>query len=421
MQSTAAKFHRLGHTIINSAIEADIVVINSCAVTAEAERKSRKAIRKIYRDNPQAKVVVTGCYAALKPEEVANKIGADLVVDNSNKDQLADIVDNELLPNSISVNSVETNDTVLFKRGMDRAFVKIQDGCRYSCAYCVVTIARGDERSRPENEIIDEINSLITQGINEVVLTGVHIGGYGSDTNSNLSTIVNHVLSETDIPRLRLSSLEPWDLSDDLFTLFKNDRLMPHLHLPAQSGSDAVLKRMRRRTTAQELLKKIEYARSNVKDIEITTDIIVGFPGETDQEWQETINFCKEANFSHIHTFAFSSRPLTKAAEMDNQIAKEIIKERSKELSIIATESKKAVLSKYIGRTLPVLWESKKEFASPGSNEGMRNTPENSEALFSGYTPNFLRVKANRNNIQKGTISDIIIVDIDGDELVGNN
>jgi threonylcarbamoyladenosine tRNA methylthiotransferase MtaB len=190
--------------------------------------------------------------------------------------------------------ATDPGETSLFTRGRQRAFIKVQDGCRYRCTFCIVTVARGEEASRAIQTVVNEINELHQQGITEAILTGVHLGGYGSDLGINLSDLIKAILAETDIPRLRLGSLEPWELPDDFFELFHNPRLMPHLHLPLQSGSDSVLRRMARRCKTEEFSAIVQQLRAKIPHFNITTDIIVGFPGETEQEWQESFNFIKQ-------------------------------------------------------------------------------------------------------------------------------
>jgi len=272
-------------------------------------------------------------------------------------------------------------ETSLFKRGRQRAFIKIQDGCRYRCTYCIVTVARGSERSRAVGDIVAEINNLTSQGIHEAVLTGVHVGGYGSDINSDLYELIKTILSETDLPRLRLASVEPWDLPDRFFELFSNPRLMPHMHLPLQSGSDGVLKRMSRRCKTEDFKRLIEYARSEIADFNVTTDVIVGFPGETEQEWQESMEFISAAEFSHIHIFSYSEREGTKAAGLANQVNNDIKKMRSVELHRLAAEMKRAYLQKHINKAFPILWE------------GSSNTEQTGTTRYFGYTPNFMRTQ----------------------------
>jgi threonylcarbamoyladenosine tRNA methylthiotransferase MtaB len=380
LETWAQAFQKSGHQITKQAEAAQLIVINSCAVTQDAARKSRQLIRRIHRDNPQAKLVVSGCYATLNEDEAASLLGVDLIVSNKDKDRLVEKALTELNMDSMPVFSTEPGEISLFTRGRQRAFVKVQDGCRYRCTFCIVTVARGEENSRPVQAVIDEINALHRQGITEVILTGVHLGGYGSDLGNNLSDLIKAILAETDIPRLRLGSLEPWELPDDFFQLFDNPRLMPHLHLPLQSGSDSVLRRMARRCKTEEFSAIVNQLRAKIPHFNITTDIIVGFPGETEQEWQESFDFIKRIGFGHIHIFTYSRRDGTKASSLPNQVNNEIKKQRSRELHGLAEQMKLEFMAENVGREFPVLWEGYSEPLADGR-----------QRVF-GYTPNYLRV-----------------------------
>ncbi len=380
LQTCAAEFQEYGYQVVNGLAEADIVVFNSCAVTQEAERKSRRAIRKYYRDKPDVKLVVTGCYATLSPGDVAEKLGVDLVVDNSQKDNLAKIVRDNFELATSSVHAAEANESVLFSRGKDRAFVKIQDGCRNSCAYCIVTVARGEERSRSSEDIIAEINKISSHNIKEIVLTGVHVGGYGSDIDSTLGDLIETILEQTSVPRIRISSLEPWDLTEKILGLFENKRLLPHMHLPLQSGSDSVLKRMGRKCDRDAYRRLIEKARDAIPEFTATTDIIVGFPGETEEEWQQTLEFVQEIGFSHIHIFSYSPRAGTRAAEMDDQVDPDQKKLRCKELERVAKKMRENVMRANQGNIFDVLFES----YSVNLNSH--------EKRYFGYSDNYIRV-----------------------------
>jgi len=396
LETWAQAFQKAGHQITREVNEAHVVIINSCAVTADAARKSRQLIRRTHRDNPTAKLVVSGCYATLNEDEAAQLMGVDLVVSNKNKDQLVEQTLSALNLDSMPAMSTEPGETSLFSRGRQRAFVKVQDGCRYRCTFCIVTVARGEEVSRPVETIIDEINSLHQQGINEFILTGVHLGGYGNDIESNLTDLIKEILQKTDIPRLRLGSLEPWELPEGFFSLFENPRLMPHLHLPLQSGSDSVLRRMARRCKTEEFSAMIQQARQQVKNFNITTDIIVGFPGETEQEWQDSFNFIKETGFGHIHIFTYSSREGTKAATLPDQLTNEIKKQRSKQLHVLAESMKQQFATENLNHQFEILWEGHKQ-----------ETGDNQHLVF-GYTPNYLRVAckvSNTENIENKIIS----------------
>ncbi|MCK5122494.1 MAG: MiaB/RimO family radical SAM methylthiotransferase, partial [Methylococcales bacterium] len=346
----------------------------------DATRKSRQLIRRIHRDNPHAKLVVSGCYVTLNEDEAAQLLGVDLVVSNKDKNQLVEQTLSLLNLDSMPAMATEPGETSLFSRGRQRAFIKVQDGCRYRCTFCIVTVARGEEVSRSVQTIIDEINSLHQQGINEAILTGVHLGGYGSDIDSNLSELIQAILDNTSIPRLRLGSLEPWELPSGFFSLFKNPRLMPHLHLPLQSGSDTVLRRMARRCKTEEFASMVEQARQQIKHFNVTTDIIVGFPGETEQEWQDSFNFIKKIGFGHIHIFTYSSREGTKAATLPNQLSNEVKKQRSKQLHELAESMKQQFIEENLGQEQAILWE------------GHKQALDNGKQLVFGYTPNYLRV-----------------------------
>ncbi len=396
LETWAQDFQKSGHKITHELNEAHIVIINSCAVTADAARKSRQLIRKIHRENPIAKLVVSGCYATLNQDEAAQLLGVDLVISNKEKNQLVELTLSMLNMESMPAMSTEPGEISLFTRGRQRAFVKVQDGCRYRCTFCIVTVARGEETSRSVQTIIEEINDLHRQGINEVILTGVHLGGYRSDCDSNLTDLIQSILAKTNIPRLRLGSLEPWELPADFFDLFKNPRLMPHLHLPLQSGSDAVLRRMARRCKTEEFANIVKQARQQIKNFNITTDIIVGFPGETEQEWQDSFDFIKSLGFGHIHIFTYSSREGTKAATLPNQVTHEIKKQRSKQLHQLAKTMKQQFIEKNIHQQFAILWEGKKQLL------------DNNEQLVFGYTPNYLKAAcqiSEQDNIENKIIS----------------
>ena len=380
LETWAQAFQAQGHAITREITAAQLVVINSCAVTQDAARKSRQLIRRIHRENPQAKLVVSGCYATLNADEAQTLLGVDLVVSNKDKANLVEKALHELTFETMPAMATEPAEIALFTRGRQRAFVKVQDGCRYRCTFCIVTVARGEEVSRSLADVIAEINALHAQGINEVILTGVHLGGYGSDNGENIVSLIQAILTQTEIPRLRLGSLEPWELNDDFFELFDNSRLMPHLHLPLQSGSDSVLRRMARRCKTGEYLQMIERLRSQIPHFNITTDIIVGFPNETDEEWQESFNFIKRCGFGHIHIFTYSPREGTKAATLPNPVPHEIKKQRSEQLHHLADEMKRHFHQQNIGQTFQVLWE------------GQREDLKNGKVRVFGYTPNYLRV-----------------------------
>ncbi len=374
LENWALEFQSAGHTLVNDVETAELTVLNTCAVTREAVRKSRKTINRLRRENPQGKLVVSGCFVSTGESGSAADLGVDMLVDNKDKASLvAKINDRWQIP-IMPEGATLPNESALFARNRQRAFIKIQDGCRYRCSYCIVTIARGDEQSRPVADIIDQINTLHSSGVNEVVLTGVHVGGYGSDIQSDLTTLVTQILTNTSIPRLRFASVEPWDLGEKFFTLFENNRLMPHMHLPVQSGSDTVLRRMSRRCHSTEFSSLVKQARAQNPLFNITTDIIVGFPGETDHEWQQTMDFVESVGFGHIHIFSYSQRDGTKAATMPDQIDDATKKLRSRQLHALAQQQKQEFLQAQTGGNASVLWES------PAGG------------FYFGYTENYSRV-----------------------------
>lgn len=379
LETWAQSFQQAGHQITSEVDAAQLVIVNSCAVTSDAARKSRNLIRRVHRDNPQAKLVVSGCYATLNENEAAELMGVDLVVSNQNKDQLVNKALAELNLSTMPTMSTEPGAIALFSRGRQRAFIKVQDGCRYRCTFCIVTVARGEEKSRPLQEILNEIKNLNDQGIQEFVLTGVHLGGYGSDLGLNLTDLIQAILDETSIQRLRLGSLEPWELSPAFFELLKNPRIMPHLHLPLQSGSDSVLRRMARRCKTEEFSAIVAKLREQNPDFNITTDIIVGFPGETEAEWQESFRFIQQTGFGHIHIFSYSERAGTKAATLPDKVPEHLKKQRSQQLHQLADALKLAFAQQQIGREYPILWEGSADAIDPSG-------------LTFGYTPNYLKV-----------------------------
>jgi threonylcarbamoyladenosine tRNA methylthiotransferase MtaB len=409
LESWARQFQQRGHRISADHEAADLIVVNTCAVTAEAVRKSRKLLRRTQRENPRAKLVVSGCFASLEGEALARERGVDLVVPNQDKDRLVEIATRELAIPSMPLTAMEAGTNPLFARGRQRAFVKVQDGCRYRCTFCIVTLARGEERSRPVLEVVDQINRLAAEGVREVVLTGVHLGGYGSESGSGLAQLIRAVLSDTDIPRVRMGSLEPWDLPDGFWDLFGHPRLMPHLHQPLQSGSDSVLRRMARRCRTDEFARLAAEARERVADFNLTTDIIVGFPGETEAEWRQTLEYVESVGFGHLHIFVYSPRAGTKAAALPDQVPEEIKKARSREIHELGRRMKRATLGAFVGRRLPVLVEGRFD-----GNDG---------GDWFGYTPSYLpvRVRTRAGEDPANRITEVLLerVNPDGETLIG--
>jgi len=408
VESWARSFQAAGHRVVASPERAQLVVVNTCAVTAEAARKSRKLVSGLHRRNPSAHLVVTGCFADLEPQAAAALMGVDLVVANRDKDRLVARATGELDLDAMPAMASDPEGAHAFREARTRAFVKVQDGCRNQCAFCVVTIARGEERSRTVEEVIAEVRALEAAGCREVVLCGVHLGGYGSDLGLDLVTLVDRLLRATAIPRLRLSSLEPWDLPDDFGALWSDRRLLPHLHLPLQSGCDRVLRRMARRCMTASYARLVDRLRRDVADLHLTTDLIVGFPGESEADFAETMAFAEAIGFAHVHVFPFSPRAGTRAAGLSGRLRGDQIRARSAELHRLAARMKAEHLARAVGQTREVLWESGDEL------DGGRRR-------FAGYTDTYLKVETEvAMGIElENRIEAVELRAVDGDRLVG--
>jgi threonylcarbamoyladenosine tRNA methylthiotransferase MtaB len=404
----AREFMERGDSIVESAEEADLMVVNTCAVTQEATRSSRQLIYRLNRARPDAQIAVTGCYAHIDPNAMAVLPGVAHVVDNFAKESLVSIVTGEPLV------APETQDREPIQRtpiagagGRTRAFIKVQDGCNRKCSFCVTRIARGEERSRPLAEIITEIQELAALGYREAVLTGVHLGSYGNDfgQTDGLYHLIRAILTDTDMPRVRLSSLEPWGIGEGFFSLWEAPRLCHHLHLPLQSGCDATLKRMIRRITPERFRTIVKLAREAVPDMAIATDVIVGFPGETDEEFAISRAFIEEMEFAGMHVFRYSKRPGTAAERLPNHVSDAIKHERSEILTAIATAGEKRYAEQFLGATRDVLWE-----AISGATEG--------GFINSGYTDNYLRVRMIVPRVLTNAITPVQLLSYDQDQGV---
>ncbi|MGD0352597.1 MAG: tRNA (N(6)-L-threonylcarbamoyladenosine(37)-C(2))-methylthiotransferase MtaB [Dehalococcoidia bacterium] len=366
----ARKFAEAGYSIV-SGNGADIYVLNTCTVTHIADRKSRHLVRLCRKRNPQALIVATGCYAERAPQELM-RVGAGLVVGNEDKMHLLDFL--EVEPETAGHCSVGQ----LVKDGASRvrSFIKIQDGCNNSCAYCVVPHVRGWEHCLSVADVVNEVKSRVSAGYKEIVFTGTKIGDYRHNS-VNLKELVEQILAAMGVEQLHLSSLQPQDISPELLSLWQDPRLCRHFHLALQSGSDNVLRRMRRHYSAGDYKRAVSLIRKTVPDVAITTDIMVGFPGESVEEFEESYRFCEEIDFADIHVFSYSSRPGTLATRMPEQVSDKLKNERSQRMLQLAKESASKFYQRFLGRDLMVLWE--KEVA-PGSG------------IYSGLSGNYIRV-----------------------------
>lgn len=387
IEQYARQFRAAGHTLVPNPQEADLAVVNTCSVTAAAASDSRQKIRQSSRAGAK-EIVVTGCWSSLKPDQAAALPGVSQVIPNPQKDLLVPTILN-IPEEKFELEPVE-REIIPGARLRTRAFIKVQDGCDNRCTFCITTVARGPGRSRPIADILADIRAALKTGgeaapeaANEIVLTGVHLGSWGQDLGADLRLrdLILAILDQTATPRLRLSSLEPWDLDEAFFDLWQDNRLCRHLHLPLQSGSAAVLRRMARKTTPESFAALVQAARASIPGVAITTDVITGFPAETEQEFLESLAFVKELQFAGGHVFTYSARAGTAAARMPAQVPVAVRKARNAEMRSVFAASSLAYQSSFVGQVLPVLWESATKLG-----------PQDWQ--MSGLTDNYLRVAA---------------------------
>lgn len=357
LEEYARRFQAAGHELTGDPSQADLAVVNTCSVTVAAAADSRKMIRRLSRQGA-GEVVVTGCWSTLEPAAARALPGVSRLVDNLSKDQLVSSV----LDNQRPEFQEEPVDRVLIPgaRLRTRANIKAQDGCDHRCTYCLTTAARGPGRSLPVEEVLDRVRAAVRGGAQEVVLTGVQLGSWGKDLpdQPGLHGLVEAVLAQTEAPRLRLSSIEPWDVGPALIDLLSSSRVARHLHLPLQSGSDRVLRRMARPIRRKEYAGLVDMIRRTAPETAITTDVMTGFPGETEDDFQNTVDFVRQMNFADGHVFTYSSRPGTPAAAMEDQVDHAVRKARNARLREVLSASSREYRTRFLGKTVEVLWES---------------------------------------------------------------
>lgn len=364
-------FKQRGYEVVPFSAKADIYVINTCSVTHLGEKKSRQLIRRATRLNPEAAIVVTGCYAQIAPDKVEAIPGVDVIVGTQDRQRIVELVE-EATAKQQQVKAVadimsaeQFEDIPLFHiPGRTRAFLKIQEGCTNFCTYCIIPFARGPLRSRPLSSVVGEAEKMIAAGFREIVLTGIHLGAYGRDqgTSLELTDAIRAILDVQDLMRLRLGSLESIEISEQLISLMRTDkRLCPHLHLPLQSGHDTILSKMNRHYTTAEFEQLIANIRRQVDDIAISTDIIVGFPGETKEMFEESLKFIERMQFARIHVFPYSKREGTPAAGFPGQVSEQDKKERAHQLQVIADKAAKDFNHRFIGKVIDVLFEGEED------------------------------------------------------------
>lgn len=393
--------------------DADVYVINTCTVTNMSDRKSRQMISRARKDNPDAIIAVMGCYSQVKPEDVAKIEGVDIILGSRNKEEVVDLCEDmlqnkEAIDQIISVSEEKTFEDLQISNQteMTRAYMKIQDGCNMYCSYCLIPYARGNVVSRPMDSIVKESQRLAQNGFKEIVLTGIHVASYGKDFDdgSSLIDVIENVASVDGIERIRLSSMEPRHITKDFLERIKaTGKACDHFHLSLQSGSDDVLKAMNRKYDTKIFKEKTGLIREVFPNAGLTTDIIVGFPGETEENHKETMDFVDDIKFAKTHLFKYSKRDGTKAAKMKEQVNGIIKKERLKDLEAIEDKNRNEFLEKQIGKTLSVLFEDKSDI----------------EGFKSGYSTNYLRVNVENPLLPSNEIYDVKITGIENDELIG--
>jgi len=372
-------FTAAGHQVVGSLAEADLHVVNSCTVTQGAAKGSRQEAGRARRGaagehGRTIRTVLTGCYATGSPAEAARLAGVDLVVPNADKDRLVSLV-HQAFPETApgeNAEAVPCASNSQADAGNTRALVKVEDGCNMHCSFCIIPSTRGAQRSRPAPEILAEIRALLGRGFREIVITGVQISAYRWE-GLRLVGLVRAILAGTDVPRLRLTSIAPWDLDERLLDLWRDDafhpagrRLCRHLHLSLQSGATPTLRRMRRPYTAESYLALLATVRAAVPGAALTTDVIVGFPGETEEEFAASLATVEAAGFARVHVFPFSARPGTAAAAMPDQVPPGLKKERMERMLAAAERAEQGFRAANLGERTTVLWEKPKDGMGQG-------------------------------------------------------
>lgn len=412
-QAMGELFEKEGYTIVPDSDVADVYVINTCTVTNVGDKKSRQFIRRAKRNNPEAIIAVVGCYAQTAPKEVLSIEGVNIVIGTNERNKIVDAVRNcvpeekiSLVDDIMKVKEFEEM-SIADVKDKTRAFLKIQEGCNQYCSYCIIPYARGPIRSRGKLEIVEEIKGLVEKGFKEVVLTGIHVASYGKDLDEKtpLIDILKDVNKIEGLKRIRLSSLEPTLFTHEFLSeLSKLEKICEHFHLSLQSGSSTVLKRMNRKYTADEYMEIVGRIRNVYPKVALTTDIIVGFPGETDEEFDTTYNFVKEIGFSEIHVFKYSPRTGTPAAKYTDQVDGLKKHYRSEKLIELGEQLKLNYRNMFIGSDKEVLFET---------------ISKEDPSYIEGYTDNYLKVLASSNDVKEGELVDIRLIELKEDYILG--
>ena len=395
----ASRFKAAGYEIVDADEDTDVFVVNTCTVTNQSDQKCRQALHQIRRQHPGSLIVATGCMVNHRKNELLENKTVDYAIDNERKYALFNIIDKHFKGEQVDPEGLDV-DLFGYQPAFDtfhtRSLIKIHDGCNNFCSYCLIPMVRGRATSRSDKDIYDNIRSVVDHGFKEIVLTGVNMGRYQYQ-DVNFEGLVENILNIDGDFRLRISSIEPDNFSDRFLRLFENEKLAPHMHICLQSGAENTLKSMRRHYTAAEFKNMCERIKTTIPDFNITTDLIVGFPGETEEDFLESAEMCREVGFSHIHTFKYSVRNGTKAATMPNQIPEKIKTERSAVIRNISSENKKRYFEQMIGKQQKMLIER-----------------ISSDGIAQGYGENYIPMRLKGKHLEKNTFVDVIVDGIIG-------
>lgn len=411
-EAIAELFAQRGYEIVDIDESADVYIINTCTVTNFGDKKSRQLIRKVKRQNPNAIIAAIGCYAQTQPDKIREVDGVNLIIGTKGRKDVVDLVEKY----SRDMGIVSTVSDVLKEHafehlsiqrlaGRTRAYLKIQDGCSQFCSYCIIPYARGPVRSRDVQDIIDEVNNLAENGFKEIILTGIHVASYGKDLiNTTLIDVIRRVQEIKGIERIRFSSIEPNIVTEEFASeLSKMSKVCDHFHLSLQSGCDRTLKRMNRKYDTAKYAESVDILRKYFPNTAVTTDIIAGFPDETDEDFEESIAFAERIGFSKIHAFPYSPKEGTPAARMQNQVLNAVKNERTARLIALSDKMADKFISRFIGQTMPVLYEL-----------------QVSDCVYEGYTTNYIRVHSKSCEDISNRIIDTRIISAENEKAEGN-
>ena len=384
---------------------ADLYVINTCSVTENANKNCRRIIRKAKEKSPNALIIVTGCYAQLKPKEITKIEGVDMVLGANDKFNIPNLINNLNKKNKAEIHGCEIENleynSAYSLNDRTRSFLKIQDGCNYTCSYCTIPFARGKNRSDSIENIVANAKKIVNQGIKEIVITGVNIGTY-DNKNKTFTNLIKELDKVKGVERYRISSIEPNLITDEMIDVVKNSKkFMPHFHIPLQSGSDLILGKMRRRYKTKLYLEKINNISKKIENVCIGADVIVGFPGETDEEFNKTLDFIRKLNLSYLHVFSYSERENTQAINLEGKVSKQVKSLRSKQLRILSEKLQRKFYEKNLNGNFKVLFEN-----------------HNKDGMMFGFTENYIKVKTKYNHEICQTIKSVSLFNIENDGLM---